>query len=132
MLCYILNHAATSSYYFGHIVCWYHYVEWIAGELFTYGLVILIKSLAKLFDSLLDVLQGSLHRADALIRFQDSVVVIFIASHVNAKGMLKIFGEVSMATNNESTGIRIDDKFARKFYIFFIYLFCFYFVPVLN
>jgi len=46
--------------------------------------------------------------------------------------VLKIFCEVAVAANYKSTGICINDEFTGELDVFFRYLLCFYFVPVLN
>jgi len=114
----ILYHAAASSNYFGDVIAWDQNIERVSRKITVLCFVIFLKSLAKLFDSFLDIFECALHRTNALVRLQNSVVVIFVATHVNSQFVLQVFGEVAMLSDNETASVSVNYKFCGKLHIF--------------
>jgi len=106
----ILDHASSSSDDFGHVVRGDHHVKRIAREFLVDGLIVIIDALAQLLDPLLNIFESALHGADALIRLQNPIVVIFVTSHVDAQSGFQILREVPVPANDEATSLSVNDK----------------------
>ena len=94
--------------------------------------MILFKSFAKLFDALLDIFERSFHGTNALVALKDSIVIVLVASHIYAKIVFEVLGEVSVLTYYKATGISVDDELGGELDVLFRYALRLDLVPIFD
>ena len=111
----VLDHAATCSNYLRDVVGRNNHIERVPTKVIPLLPVVFLNPLAKLLYSHLHSLQAPFHRAYALVRLQDSVIVILVASHINFKPVFEVFRKVAVFSNDESASISVNYELGRQF-----------------